>query len=79
MITLRHHIISLAAVFLALAVGVVLGSGVLNDTMRSGISEGRAALQKQGSGSAQTSLFAFGFTAQPRAAVGGADDMDMDA
>ena len=47
MITLRHHIISLAAVFLALAVGVVLGSGVLNDTMRSGISEGRAALQKQ--------------------------------
>ena len=47
MIALRHHIISLAAVFLALAVGVVLGSGVLNDTMRSGISEGRAALQKQ--------------------------------
>ena len=47
MITLRHHIISLAAVFLALAVGVVLGSGVLNDTMRSGVSEGRAALQKQ--------------------------------
>ena len=47
MITLRSHIISLAAVFLALAVGVVLGSGVLNDTMRSGVSEGRAALQKQ--------------------------------
>ena len=47
MIALRHHIISLAAVFLALAVGVVLGSGVLNDTMRSGVSEGRAALQKQ--------------------------------
>ena len=47
MITLRHHIFSLAAVFLALAVGVVLGSGVLNDTMRSGVSEGKAALQKQ--------------------------------
>ena len=47
MITLRHHIISLAAVFLALAIGVVLGSGVLNDTMRSGVSEGKAALQKQ--------------------------------
>lgn len=47
MITLRHHIISLAAVFLALAVGVVLGSGVLNDTMRTGVSEGKAALQKQ--------------------------------
>lgn len=47
MITLRSHIISLAAVFLALAVGVVLGSGVLNDTMRSGVSAGKAALEKQ--------------------------------
>jgi len=46
-ITLRSHIISLAAVFLALAVGVVLGSGVLNDTMRSGVSAGKAALEKQ--------------------------------
>ncbi len=36
MISLRHHAISLAAVFLALAVGVFLGSGVLSDTLLSG-------------------------------------------
>ncbi|WP_343710259.1 copper transporter [Mycobacterium sp.] len=37
MISQRHHVISLAAVFLALAVGVVLGSGVLSDTLLSGL------------------------------------------
>lgn len=37
MISLRQHAISLAAVFLALAVGVVLGSGVLSDTVLSGL------------------------------------------
>ena len=31
MISLRHHVITLVAVFLALAVGVALGSGVLRD------------------------------------------------
>ena len=36
-ISLRHHAISLAAVFLALALGVVLGSGVLSDTLLSGL------------------------------------------
>ncbi len=43
----RHPILSLAALLLALAIGVVLGSGVLNDTMRSGVSAGKAALEKQ--------------------------------
>ena len=37
MISLRHHAISLAAVFIALAVGVVLGSGLLSDTLLSGL------------------------------------------
>jgi hypothetical protein len=36
-ISLRQHAISLAAVFLALAVGVVLGSGLLSNTMVSGL------------------------------------------
>ena len=40
---------------------------------------GAPALQKQGSGGQQQSLFAFGFTAQPRAAAGGPDDMDTDS
>ena len=33
MVSLRHHVISLAAVFLALAIGVVLGSGLLSDAV----------------------------------------------
>ncbi len=37
MISLRQHAISLAAVFLALAVGVVLGSGFLSNVMVSGL------------------------------------------
>ena len=42
MISYRHHIVSLVAVFLALAVGVVLGGGPLNDLER----DDRAALAK---------------------------------
>ncbi|HWF70239.1 MAG TPA: copper transporter [Mycobacterium sp.] len=37
MISLRQHAISLAAVFLALAVGVVLGSGFLSNNLLSGL------------------------------------------
>ncbi|MBV8863459.1 MAG: copper transporter [Mycobacterium sp.] len=37
MISLRQHAISLAAVFLALAIGVVLGSGLLSNAMVSGL------------------------------------------
>ncbi|MUM17717.1 copper transporter [Mycobacterium sp. CBMA271] len=47
MITLRQHAISLAAVFLALAVGVVLGSGLLNDTLLSGLREDKRTQQRQ--------------------------------
>lgn len=47
MITLRHHAISLAAVFLALAVGIILGSGLLNDTLLSGLREDKRTQQRQ--------------------------------
>ncbi|WP_319434577.1 copper transporter [Mycobacterium sp. RTGN5] len=47
MISLRQHAISLAAVFLALAVGVVLGSGVLSDTLLSGLRAEKSDLNKQ--------------------------------
>jgi outer membrane murein-binding lipoprotein Lpp len=46
-ISLRHHAISLAAVFLALALGVVLGSGVLSDTLLSGLRSEKQDLNKQ--------------------------------
>ncbi|UVS78331.1 copper transporter [Actinokineospora sp. UTMC 2448] len=39
MISLRYHVVSTAAVFLALAVGVVLGSTTLSRTLLSGLSE----------------------------------------
>ena len=47
MISLRQHAISLAAVFLALAVGVVLGSGLLSDTLLSGLRDEKKDLQGQ--------------------------------
>ncbi|MGB3485159.1 MAG: copper transporter [Mycobacterium sp.] len=47
MITLRSHAISLAAVFLALAIGVVLGSGLLSDTLLAGMRSEKRDLQTQ--------------------------------
>ena len=47
MISLRQHAISLAAVFLALAVGVLLGSGVLSNTMLSGLRDESRNLHNQ--------------------------------
>ncbi|MBO0865028.1 MAG: copper transporter [Mycobacterium sp.] len=47
MISLRHHAISLAAVFLALAVGAVLGSGLLSDTLLSGLRDETRDLHAQ--------------------------------
>ena len=47
MISLRQHAISLAAVFLALAIGVVLGSGLLSDTLLSGLRSEKKDLQSQ--------------------------------
>jgi hypothetical protein len=46
-ISLRQHAISLAAVFLALAVGVVLGSGFLSDTLLSGLRDESRNLHTQ--------------------------------
>ena len=47
MISLRTHAISLAAVFLALAIGVVLGSGLLSNTLLSGLRDDKHELQDQ--------------------------------
>jgi Copper transport outer membrane protein, MctB len=47
MISLRQHAISLAAVFLSLAIGVVLGSGFLSDTLLSGLRDEKRDLQSQ--------------------------------
>src|SRR5882757_8520243 len=47
MISLRSHVISLAAVFLALAVGVALGSGLLSNTLLSGLRDDKQQLQNQ--------------------------------
>lgn len=45
MISLRHHVISIAAVFLALALGVVLGSTSLSDGLLSGLRSDNSDLQ----------------------------------
>ncbi|RVW04280.1 copper transporter [Rhodococcus xishaensis] len=47
MISLRQHAISIAAVFLALAIGVVLGSGLLSNSMLSGLRDDKAQLQNE--------------------------------
>lgn len=47
MISLRAHAISLAAVFLALALGVALGSGLLSNTVLSGLRSDKAELQNE--------------------------------
>ena len=47
MISLRTHAISLAAVFLALAIGVALGSGMLSNTVLSGLRDDKNELQNQ--------------------------------
>jgi hypothetical protein len=47
MISIRQHAISLAAVFLALAIGVVLGSGFLSDTLLSSLRDEKRDLHTQ--------------------------------
>ncbi len=47
MISLRSHVISLAAVFLALAIGVALGSGMLSNTVLSGLRDDKQDMQEQ--------------------------------
>jgi hypothetical protein len=46
-ISLRTHAISLASVFLALAIGVALGSGLLSNTVLSGLRDDKQELQNQ--------------------------------
>lgn len=47
MISLRSHAISLAAVFLALAIGVALGSGLLSNTLLSGMRDDKKEMQDE--------------------------------
>lgn len=47
MISLRSHAISLAAVFLALAIGVALGSGLLSETVMSGLRDDKHEMQAE--------------------------------
>lgn len=47
MISLRYHIISIAAVFLALAVGVVLGSTTLSRTLLAGLNDENGELGQE--------------------------------
>ncbi|MDQ2788791.1 MAG: copper transporter [Pseudonocardiales bacterium] len=47
MISLRYHVVSIAAVFLALALGVVLGSTAISDRLLSGLSSNRDDLGRQ--------------------------------
>ncbi|MDV3126121.1 copper transporter [Mycobacterium sp. 21AC1] len=47
MISLRTHAISLAAVFLALAIGVAMGSGLLSNTVLSGLRNDKQDLQHE--------------------------------
>ena len=47
MISLRYHVISIAAVFLALALGVVLGSTAISDRLLSGLSSDKASLSQE--------------------------------
>lgn len=46
-VSLRYHIVSLSAVFLALALGVVLGSTAISDRLLAGLNSDRAQLQRQ--------------------------------
>lgn len=47
MISLRYHVISIAAVFLALALGVVLGSTAVSDRLLAGLGADREELSRQ--------------------------------
>ncbi len=47
MISLRYHVISIAAVFLALALGVMLGSTAISGRLLSGLSSNRDDLSRQ--------------------------------
>lgn len=47
MISLRYHIVSVAAVFLAIALGVVLGSTAVSDRLLSGLNDDNDSLTRQ--------------------------------
>ncbi|WP_139279681.1 copper transporter [Rhodococcoides yunnanense] len=47
MISMRQHAISIAAIFIALAIGVVLGSGLLSSGLVSGLRDDKSGLEGQ--------------------------------
>lgn len=47
MISMRQHAISIAAIFIALAIGVVLGSGLLSSGLVSGLRDDKSDLQNE--------------------------------
>ncbi|MFD3811018.1 copper transporter [Rhodococcus sp. NPDC058639] len=47
MISLRHHAVSLVAVFLALALGIVLGSGLLSGSVVSGLRDDKSEMRRE--------------------------------
>ncbi|WP_420754048.1 copper transporter, partial [Rhodococcus sp. O3] len=47
MISLRQHAVSIAAIFLALAVGIVLGSGLLSSSLVSGLRDDKARMRDE--------------------------------
>lgn len=57
MIQYRHHIVSLFAVFLALAVGIVLGGGPLTDVGRDALGTGEDTSQEQPTADAGAATF----------------------
>lgn len=71
MISFRHHIVTLVAVFLALAVGVVLGGGPLSEVGRTGDQELQAA-ERRVDQAQETSEFedAFALKSAPRVLAG---------
>ncbi|MEE2034574.1 copper transporter [Rhodococcus chondri] len=47
MISMRRHVVTIASIFLALAVGIVLGSGLLSDTLVSGLRDDKAEMRRE--------------------------------
>lgn len=77
MIPFRHHVVSLVAVFLALAVGVVLGSGPLSDVDRAVTDQVSAESPEESTRAAATYSDGFAAAAGPRLVSGRLTDSSV--
>lgn len=77
MIPFRHHVVSLVAVFLALAVGVVLGSGPLSDVDRTATDQVAAESPDESSRAVATYADGFAAAAGPRLVSGRLTDASV--